>query len=174
MSERLAAAIEELEEHLAQQQAEVADTKKMINSLRKRMNLEPLYTDVSVEGIGSIRPDQYYGKPLATAASDFLERRKRACSAEDILRGLIDGGFDFDAIEWKEKDRLRLLASSLAKNNVKFHRLPQGQFGLLDWYDSSAITKRVPKERKQNGSVDDAETAATEAASAEEGEKASA
>jgi hypothetical protein len=173
MSERLNAAIEELEEHLAQQQAEVADTKKMINSLRKRMNLEPLYTDVSVEGTGSIRADQYYGKPLAAAASDFLERRKRACPADEILKGLLDGGFDFDAIEWKEKDRLRLLSSSLAKNTAKFHRLPGGQFGLLDWYDLSTI-KRPSKERKQNGSVDATETSGTDIKEAEEGEKASA
>jgi len=174
MSDRLNAAIAELEEHLSEQQTEVADTKKMINALRKRMNLEPLYTDVSVEGTGSIRPDQYYGKPLATAASDFLERRKRACSADEILKGLLEGGFDFDAIEWKEKDRLRLLSSSLAKNNTKFHRLPQGQFGLLDWYDLPAI-KRPTKERKQNGSVENTDTAAdTEVVEPEEGEKASA
>jgi hypothetical protein len=85
-----------------------------------------------------------------------LERRKRACKAEEILQGLLDGGFDFDANEWKEKDRLRLLASSLAKNNTKFHRLPNGTFGLLAWYDQALIQKRTPKEdRKQNGSVEE-------------------
>lgn len=159
MSERLVAAIEELEQHLAQQLAEVADTKKTINALRKRMNLDPLYTDVSVETIGSLRPDQFYGKPLASAAAEFLERRKGrgACSAEEILKGLVEGGFDFDAVEWKEKDRLRLLSSSMAKNTARFHRLPNGTFGLLEWYDLATI-KRAPKQdRKQNGSAEESE-----------------
>jgi hypothetical protein len=152
MSERLLAAIAELEEHLSSQLAEVADTKKMINSLRKRMGQEPLYNDVTVEMTGSIRPDQFYGKPLAAAVAEYLERRKRACDGKEILDGLNDGGFDFEANDWKEKDRLRLLSSSLAKNTAKFHRLPNGTFGLLEWYDQ-AVIKRAAKDKKQNGAV---------------------
>lgn len=170
MSDRLGAAIEVLEEQLAQQLSEVAETKKMINALRKRMGMEPMYTDVSVEAAGSIRPDLYYGKPLAWAAGDFLERRKRACTAEEILKGLLEGGFDFEAVGWKDKDRVRLLASSLAKNTVKFHRLPQGPFGLLDWYDKTAIKQKA---KKQNGSVETREAEGSEEGE-EEGEKASA
>jgi len=175
MSDRLSAAIEELEEHLAEQLSDVADTKKMINSLRKRMGLEPLYGDTSVESTGSIRPDQFYGKPLATAAGEFLERRKArgACSADEILTGLREGGFDFEAIGWKEKDNLRLLSSSLAKNIAKFHRLPNGTFGLLEWYDKEMLKRATKQERKQNGVVEAVEE--TEAsAPVEESEKASA
>src|SRR5690242_12293287 len=135
MSDKLTGAIEELQAHLELQLQEAADTKKMINALRKRMGLDPLYQDVAVEQVGTIRPDQYYGKPLATAAQEYLERRKQACPAEDIMRGLQDGGFDFEATPWKEKDRLRMLALSLAKNNTKFHKLPNNTFGLLSWYD---------------------------------------
>jgi hypothetical protein len=173
MSERLTAAIEELEGHLARQLAEAADTKKTINSLCRAMGMEPRYSDTTVEATSSIRPDQYYGKPLAWAAGDFLERRKRACSADEILKGLIDGGFDFDAIEWKEKDRMRLLSSSLAKNTVKFHRLPNGPFGLLEWYDKDAIKTKAA--RKQNGSVEPtAADVVAEQDSKAEAEKASA
>jgi hypothetical protein len=167
MGNRLSGAIEELEEHLAAQLDEVAETKKMINALSKRMGEEPRYPDVSVEQTGMVRPDQYYGRPLATAASEYLERRKRACKAEEILQGLLDGGFDFDALDWKEKDRLRLLSSSMAKNNTKFHRLPNGTFGLLAWYDQAAI-KQKREDRKQNGSATD------EPPAPEEGDKASA
>jgi hypothetical protein len=170
MSERLSAAIEELEQHLSDLLADAADTKKMINSLRKRMGQEPLYTDISVEATGSIRPDQFYGKPLANAAGEFLERRKRACEAEEILSGLTEGGFDFDAIGYKEKDRLRLLSSSLAKNTAKFHRLPNGTFGLLEWYDQAMLKRATKQERKQNGTVEEIEASVP----AEEGEKASA
>lgn len=169
MSDRLSAAIDELEEHLARQLAEAADTKKTINSLRKAMGLEPKYTDTTVEASGSIRPDQYYGKALATAAADYLERRKQAASAEEIMRGLEQGGFDFESTSWKEKDRLRLLAVSLAKNTVKFHKLPNGTFGLVDWYDQAFLERRK-QERKQNASAEEAEAEVT----AEESEKASA
>ncbi len=165
MSDKLTGAIEELQAHLEQQLQEASDTKKTINALRKRMGLDPLYTDVSVEQVGAVRPDQYYGKPLATAAQEYLERRKQACPAEEIMRGLADGGFDFDATGWKEKDLLRMLAISLAKNNTKFHKLPNNTFGLLAWYDQAVLAKRTKEERKQNGSAekDDSEATAAEA-----------
>jgi|SRR5208282_645077 hypothetical protein len=166
MSEKLEAAITELQEHLEQQLQEAADTKKMINGLRKRMGLDPLFADVSVEQVGAIRADQFYGKPLAAAAGEYLERRKQATTAEDIMRGLEQGGFDFDATGWKEKDRLRMLAISLAKNNVKFHKLPNNTFGLLAWYDPAMIKRAKDERGKQNASVQEPEEAAEEKASA--------
>lgn len=167
MSDKLTAAIEELQSHLEQQLAEASDTKKTINALRKRMGLDALYQDVSVEQVGAMRRDQFYGKPLATAAQEYLERRKQACPADEIMKGLEQGGFDFDATPWKEKDRLRMLAISLAKNNVKFHKLPNNTFGLVTWYDAATIAKRPKEERaKENGSEKVDEEAAEEAASA--------
>lgn len=167
MSDKLEAAIGELQEHLEQQLQEAADTKKTINSLRKRMGLDPLYADVSVEQVGAVRADQFYGKPLAAAAAEYLERRKQATTAEDIMHGLEQGGFDFDATGWKEKDRLRMLAISLAKNNTKFHKLPNNTFGLLAWYDQAVLNKRTKEERgKQNGTVEESEEVVEEKASA--------
>jgi len=143
MNDKLSGAIEVLVEQLGQQMQQVAETKKMINALRQRMGEEPLFADVAVEqvGAGPARADQYYGKPLATAAQEYLERRKQACSADEILKGLEQGGFDFDALGWKE-NRMRSLAMSLAKNTKAFHRLPNGYFGLLSWYDEKTIRRR--------------------------------
>lgn len=166
MSEKLEAAISELQEHLDQQLQEAADTKKMINALRKRIGLEPLYADVAVEQVGAIRPDQFYGKPLAAAAGEYLERRKQACPADEIMRGLEQGGFDFDGTGWKDKDRLRMLALSLAKNNLKFHKLPNNTFGLLSWYDAAVIKRAKDERGKQNGSVEQPDTAAEQNVSA--------
>ncbi|MFZ0912546.1 MAG: hypothetical protein WBQ76_05375 [Candidatus Korobacteraceae bacterium] len=159
----MTAAIEELQAHLDQQLQDVAETKKMINALRKRNGEESLYADVAVESVGAMRPDQYYGKPLATAAAEYLERRKQACPAEEIMRGLEQGGFDFEATGWKEKDRHRLLAVSLAKNNVKFHKLPNNTFGLLAWYDQAVLAKKNKDEKKQNGTEEVTEGAAEKA-----------
>lgn len=74
----------------------------------------------------------------------YLERDKQAHPAEDILRALEQGGFDFRALDWGENDRGRILAISLAKNNVTFHKLPNNTFGLRSWYDDT-ILKRAEK-----------------------------
>lgn len=166
MSDKFTPAIEELQAQLSGQLQEVAETKRMINALRKRQGLDPLYSDVIVEQAGALRPDQYYGKPLASAAGEFLERRKQACPADEIMRGLEQGGFDFESTGWKEKDRLRMLAISLAKNNTKFHKLPNNTFGLLTWYDPAVIAKRAASKEergKPNGSDSEEEPEAEKA-----------
>lgn len=135
----LSPAVEALRNQAREQEAELNETKKMINSLLRRMREEPEFPEVETGQMqirmnGSLRADQYYGKPFATAAQEYLERRKQACSADEILKGLEQGGFDFKALGWKDGDRLRSLAISLAKNNQKFHKLPNNTFGLLAWY----------------------------------------
>jgi hypothetical protein len=152
MKAELRPAVEALREQLQEQLAEADETRKMINSLLKRMGEEPEFPDAEVNQQQSVRPsfgvgaraDQYYGKPFATAAQEYLERRKQACSAEEIMSGLEQGGFDFKALGWQEDDRLRSLAISLAKNNQKFHKLPNKTFGLVAWYPNLA-------ERNGNG-----------------------
>ena len=136
MDEKLNAAVGVLLEQLKVQEKEVADTKRTINALLRRMGQEPIFQDTLPDSIYNVkaRPDEYYGKPFATAAQMYLQRRKQAVPGEQILEGLKDGGFDFDAQGWKENDRLRSLAISLAKNTKVFHRLPNGTFGLAEWY----------------------------------------
>jgi hypothetical protein len=151
MSEKLTAAVEALQEELQKQLSEVADTKRMINGLLRRMGQEPLYAD-ETESVHSstIRASQFYGKPLATAAREYLEMssQRDARTPDEILAALKKGGFDFAMTEWKEKDYLRMLSISLAKNTAMFHRLPNGTFGLLSWYDS-AIIKKADKAAKK-------------------------
>jgi hypothetical protein len=144
MKAELSPAVDALRAQLREQLAEADETKKMINSLLRRMGEEPEFGDSELDQRETTRPsiggraDQYYGKPFATAAQEYLERRKQACSAEEILRGLEQGGFDFRQLNWKENDRKRSLAISLAKNNQKFHKLPNNTFGLVAWYPSLA------------------------------------
>ncbi len=146
MSHKLTPAIEALQEELERQLSEVAETKRTINSLLRRMGQEPIYTDDMEEArTSTIRADQFYGKPLATAAREYLEirRNRGAVDAAEILQGLQSGGFDFRTTGWKEKDYLRMLSISLAKNNVTFHRLPNGTFGLLAWYPQATTKKKA-------------------------------
>lgn len=149
---KLEGAIEALLEELQVQMNQVADTKKTINTLLRRIGKEPQFPDDAAEQVGSsslrIRPDQYYGRALATSVEEFLENRKKAtgdqaCSPGDILVALEKGGFDFKAQGWKDDDRLRALSITLGKN-PKFHRLPNGTYGLLSWYPSIVAKKERP------------------------------
>jgi hypothetical protein len=166
MSDDLSPAVAALQRKLDEQLQTVSETKKLINMLLKTMGKPPQYSDVG-ESSGIIRKDQFYGKPLATVAQEYLEMRKQACPAEEIMRGLEEGGFDFAATGWKPKDYLRMLAISLAKNNVKFHKLPNNTFGLLAWYDQAVIAKRGKEERGKQDIPEDSSEEAAEQASAE-------
>lgn len=157
MENELSPAVEVLQRKLDEQLQAVAETKRLINLLLKSMGKPPMYEEVS-ESSGIIRADQFYGKPLATAAQEYLEMRKQACQPEEILRGLGAGGFDFDVMGWKEDDRLRSLSISLAKNVAKFHRLKNGSFGLKTWYDADflkrAAARRIVRAEGMNEPVE--------------------
>jgi hypothetical protein len=160
MSDKLSAAIEELQLQLQAELQRAAETKKTINALCRRMGKPALYEDVDIESsaswTGQIKPDQFYGKGLHTAAREYLEMRRSACEAGDVLRGMEQGGFDFKSMDWKdEKSRLRNLAINLAKNTAVFHRLPNGTFGLLSWYPE--VMNRKSERRAQENGVETTE-----------------
>lgn len=144
MADELGPAVTALQRKLDEQLQAVADTKRTINMLLKMSGQDALFPETDSERSGAVRADQFYGKGLATSAAEYLAQRKQACQPEEILRGLENGGFDFDMLGWKEDDRLRSLAISLAKNTGttgKFHRLKNGTFGLRSWYDEDFLKK---------------------------------
>lgn len=171
--EKIAGAIEVLQEQLDDLVQQVANQKRTINSLRASIGESPLYNDIVIEniGAGAGRADEFYGQPLSTCVRTYLERRKQACTPADILAGLQQGGFDFDAAGWKEKDRLRILAVSLAKNTKTFHKLPNGTFGILSWYDEKMIAagRRGAENESDDGETPAATTKEAKTAKAGEG-----
>jgi hypothetical protein len=161
--QKLSGAIEVLLDQLKQQQQELDGTKTMINMLRRRMGEDPMFNDIGGDASlsqGELRPDAYYGKPLATAVQSHLERFKRTMLPEDILKGLEAGGYDFRGAGWKDNDRLRSLAIALSKN-PKFHKLPGGQYGLTSWYDEVVLKKaeKAEKAGRAQAAADSQETA---------------
>lgn len=153
MSDHLRGAIEELQSEISERLKEIAGMKQAVNQLCAVLKIDPIYHETEQEGDGPVSParaDAYYGKPLSTAAREYLEFRKKACAAEDILAGLQQGGFDFDAIGWKGEHRLRSLASSLSKNTAIFRRLPNGMFGLKAWYPEAPPVARRSRGRAES------------------------
>ncbi len=156
MSDKLTSAIETMTEQVSAKLAEVAELKRATNTLCKVAGIDPVYPDTDQPQPGvmmRMRPDEYYGKAFSTAARDYLNRRKQAVSADDIMAGLEQGSFDFNAQGWKTEGRLRTVAASLAKNTAVFHRLPNGLYGLKEWYPDAIERKKGKKEsaEKENG-----------------------
>lgn len=141
--------LEQMVEEIRAKQSELDNQKKAANTFFRGKGLaEPFVIDDPDAAVGAtlrIRPDEYYGKGFATAAGNYVERRKSAVTHEEVLRALEQGGFDFDAINWKPDNRARTVAMSLAKNTAIFHRLPNGMFGLKKWYGDAIDKKKARK-----------------------------
>jgi hypothetical protein len=172
---------------LAQQEAEVIKTKTLINQMRELLGEPPMFSELGeVSSVASrnnpalsIRMDQFFGQPLATAVREVLELRKKAglgaASGDEIYAALVRGGFDFPAKD--EREQRRGLMISLAKNSVAFRKLPNDTFGLVEWYPARPFRERIrrasdpiPPSTASNGHIADqaAEAAASPAAPATE------
>lgn len=146
MSDTLKTAIDELNRKLEQKMREVADLKRAINIMSREAGETAPYDDAEPEATKQanpdVRADRFYGKSPTTAAREYLEERKKPASAEDVLRALEAGAFDFKGQGWEnEKLRLRYLAISLSKNTAIFTKLPNGLFGLAKWYPGAKKPK---------------------------------
>jgi hypothetical protein len=138
--------IETLTERVRQQEAELQKTKNAVNALRAVLDLPPLYSDPEPQGtvmIGTLRGDEFYGQPLSTVVRTILEARREAgagaATINDIYAAMVEGGFAFDTAN--EENAKRGLRTSLSKNSQTFHKLPNGKYGLRDWYP--AVKERV-------------------------------
>ena len=142
--DKLKGAIEVLYAELEEQERQVQETKRAINMLVRRLGEAEPYPNVDSQTVGSVnrlRPDAFYGKAFATAAQEYLQMRRQASTADEITEGLRAGGFDFKSMSWKPDDLKRMVPLSLSKNTSYFHRLPNGTFGLLEWYPE--VAKRL-------------------------------
>lgn len=139
-------AIAKLYKDLEKASARVTDIKKAINMLSVLSNESEPFKDISapsITGKMNFRSDQFFGKPFATAAKEYLKVKGQAVTAEEIMRGLERGGFEF---QWKSKLRLRNTAISLGKNSDKFvYVKTSNAYGLWEFYPD----KKKEKEKKQ-------------------------
>ena len=152
-----------LEKDLQAHLKKVADTKRTINHILELAGQPPRYKQIDDEdkpGVANIRGDQFYGRPLATAVRMYLEMRRVSnlgpASIAEIHEALVAGGYEFETKN--DANAKRGLRISMSKNTATFHKLPTGQYGLLDWYPE----KKAARERGQATESSDNATAEAE------------
>jgi hypothetical protein len=139
MSNPIEEAIALLQRKLKEQEREVSKTKETINRLCEAAGKPAIYADTDVSAgvvMAVTRADQFYGQPLATAVRQILEMRHAAgtgpATVKEIYETLKQGGYSFETKN--DLNAMRGLRVSLTKNVALFHKLPNGQFGLVAWY----------------------------------------
>ncbi len=151
------------------------EKKRMVNQLCGYDQRPPHFPDAEAAdsiSVSAIRPDQFYGQPLATVIRQYLEMRKvsgvGAAAVREIYEALKSGGFKFEA---KDENAVRGLRQSLTKNSATFHKLPNGTYGLREWYPNAKAPKTEPQDigaeperavENSEAAVDDVESAAPE------------
>ncbi len=156
MSDHVRQTIADLEKHLAEDEQRVLDRKRLINQLSEMAGLGRRYSDAELQLRSavslSIRPDQFYGQPLAKAVKQILEMRKAlnqgAATIAEIYAALVSGGYAFDTVN--DDYAKRGLRMSLTKNTAQFHKLPNNTFGAKEWYPS------IPRASRSTRDSDDA------------------
>lgn len=160
MDEGLSQAVALLEAQLKKQERAALDTKRAVNAIYMAAGESPRYSDSDLgESTGpslAIRSDQFYGQPLAASIREVLEMRRALkqgpATVNELYEALLQGGFKFDTKN--EDNSKRGLRISLTKNTVTFHKLPNGKFGLLEWYPNAKSAK--PKVNGEPEGDDDA------------------
>jgi hypothetical protein len=146
--------IADLEKRLEKLKAEIQRIATAINCLCEVEGQPRRYEETTPEQhqTSQTRPDQYYGRPLATVSAEVLEKRLAkglgAATLDEIFTELLRGGFKFEGKN--EGIQKRGLAISMGKNTAKFHKLPNDTWGLTEWYpkakegkEKETITKEL-------------------------------
>jgi hypothetical protein len=138
-------AIELVLAKLREQEAQVAETKTAINALCKVAGQPIMFPDVgAAPGANTaFRSDQFYGQPLTKVVRDILAARKAqnlgAASVGEIYNAMSAGSYNFDTSS--TENAKRALRISLTKNSAVFHKLPNGDYGLREWYPNLKESK---------------------------------
>jgi hypothetical protein len=154
--------------------SQIEELERKANAYRASVNVlcaqdgrPPLYPDGGGNGSGARTPsaqgaspintqitnDRFYGKPQQTAVRELLQIRKAsglsAAKPAEILEGLKAGGY---VVEAKSDDiALVGLRAMLRKRSNIFHKLPNGAWGLKEWYpNAKTATKPAGPDVAQN------------------------
>ncbi len=145
MNEPISNTIEVLAERVRAKEDEAAKLKKLINELCTEGGLPLRYANIALSGNESltIRGDKFYGLAITTAIRNYLEMRKAAnqgpATVSQIYEAIKSGGYRFETEN--EENAKTTVRNNLRKSSSIFHRLPNGDFGLLAWYPNAKPPK---------------------------------
>jgi len=155
MNDDILGTIEVLSNKVGIKEEEANKLKKLVNELRVEAGVALRYPDISDSsaGVSALRSDQFYGQTLTAAIRNYLERRKvanlGAASVGEIYAAIRDGGYKFDT---KSEDNAKTsVGNALRKTSSIFHRLPNGQYGLLAWYPNAKAQPEAGTPVKSKG-----------------------
>lgn len=130
--------------------------KRLVNDILERWELPARYPDVdrdAAPSISSIRRDQFHGRPLATAAREYLAMRGAsdrgglgATGINEIYEALLQGGYKFDTKN--DLNAKRGLREALSKNSPVFRRVGDA-YGLTEWYPKGQRPERPKLKTKK-------------------------
>ena len=151
MSDSIKSTIAELEKKLQSEEAIALETKKAINTLLIMIGDKPRYEEI-IEKKNTIKRDEYFNKPLATAVRQFLEKRGEAATVTEIIEELSNGGYDIGNPKYADRN----IRISLGKNTTLFAYIKSNDsFGLKKKYGIRGIKD---KKIKTVDKTDDKET----------------
>lgn len=154
MSERIKAAIEEIEAQIKAKEAEIINPLKIaINQLCQVIGEQARY---SIDGTGAAgqpknilnwKTDQFSFRPLAQCVTEYMEAREaagmeRTANIDDIYEALSKGGFKFEGNSGNEENTKRAIKISLTKNTAQFAKISDNVFGLKKWYPGARVSRK--------------------------------
>jgi hypothetical protein len=141
MNDDILITIDALTKRVVAKEEEANKLKKLVNELCAEAEIAIRYPNIPQAGasISALRSDQFYGQTLTAAIRNYLEQRKAAglgaAGVQEIYQAIKDGGYKF---ETKNEENAKVsVGNALRKTSSIFHRLPNGQYGLLVWYPSA-------------------------------------
>ncbi|OGU30039.1 MAG: hypothetical protein A2057_13395 [Ignavibacteria bacterium GWA2_35_9] len=158
MSTDIKSAIESLYSEMGTINNRLNEIKKSINALSVLIGEEAPFSNAEISSIGyttNIRPDQFFGKGLATAVKEYLKIRGRASTVQEIYEALKTGGYEFTGSR-AENILQRNLAISLSKNSNDFvYVKSSNSYGLWEFYPEKQREKKKPKVTTLKGNSED-------------------
>jgi hypothetical protein len=152
-------AIDTLVADISKQEEELWKTKNAVNTLCAFLKRPPIYhRDSNNESVvlGSLKGDEFYGKSLTGVVRTILESRKAlnqgAAKVDEIYTAMKAGGFKFETDN--DDNAKRGLRISLTKNSQTFHKLPNGTYGLREWYPAVKDRTKTVKSEIKGGDDD--------------------
>lgn len=146
-NEAIDGAIAALERSIKEAEQKIRSLRSAINTLCEQEGRPPRYGEAMLTAdhgrLAQIQDDTFYGKKQTPAMREYLEMRKAQgqgpATPREFYEALKTGGYQFEAQD--DTTAIIGLRGLLRTQPHIFHRLPQGTYGLTEWYPDAKRTR---------------------------------